>query len=62
VTLLAALMHEREREITDPLVELLISTVHRIGARAKKKVTEQRRRQLPQLQRRLLDTSVPGGL
>ncbi|WPB87822.1 DUF4158 domain-containing protein [Streptomyces malaysiensis] len=32
VTLLAALLHEREREITDTLVELLISTVHRIGA------------------------------
>ncbi|UKY47840.1 DUF4158 domain-containing protein [Streptomyces inhibens] len=35
------LLHEREREITDTLVELLISTVHRIGARAEKKVTEQ---------------------
>lgn len=41
LTLLAALLHEREREITDTLVELLISTVHRIGARAEKKVTEQ---------------------
>ncbi|MEV6544203.1 hypothetical protein [Streptomyces sp. NPDC051665] len=41
VTLLAALLHEREREITDTLVEQLISTVHRIGARAEKKVTEQ---------------------
>lgn len=41
VTLLAALLHEREREITDTLVELLIPTVHRIGARAEKKVTEQ---------------------
>ncbi|MEU6371199.1 hypothetical protein ABZ876_37335 [Streptomyces sp. NPDC046931] len=41
VTLLAALLHEREREITDTLVELLISTAHRIGARAEKKVTEQ---------------------
>ncbi|MDQ0797790.1 DUF4158 domain-containing protein [Streptomyces sp. B1I3] len=43
VTLLAALLHEREREreITDTLVKLLISTVHRIGARAEKKVTEQ---------------------
>ncbi|MFE3204781.1 hypothetical protein [Embleya sp. NPDC059237] len=36
VTLPAALLHEREREITDTLVELLISTVHRIGARAEK--------------------------
>ncbi|MFF7183566.1 hypothetical protein [Streptomyces sp. NPDC008121] len=41
VTLPAALLLEREREITDTLVELLISTVHRIGARAEKKVTEQ---------------------
>ncbi|MER7743334.1 hypothetical protein ABTX34_34400 [Streptomyces sp. NPDC096538] len=41
VTLLSALLHEREREITDTLVERLISTVHRIGARAEKKVTEQ---------------------
>ncbi len=40
VTLLAALLHEQEREITDTLVELLISMVHRIGARAEKKVTE----------------------
>ncbi|MGE9694919.1 MULTISPECIES: hypothetical protein [unclassified Streptomyces] len=41
VTLLAALLHEWERESTDTLAELLISTVHRIGARAEKKVTEQ---------------------
>lgn len=39
LTLLAALLHTRLREITDTLVELLISTVHRIGARADKKVT-----------------------
>jgi len=39
LTLLAALLHEREREITDTLVELLIATVHRISARAEKKVT-----------------------
>ena len=31
VTLLAALVHRRELEITDTLVELLIATVHRIG-------------------------------
>ena len=41
LTLLAALVHEREREITDTLVELLIATVHRIGARAEKKVTKE---------------------
>ncbi|XVQ16114.1 DUF4158 domain-containing protein [Spirillospora sp. CA-255316] len=34
VTLLAALLVEREREVTDALVDLLIATVHRIGARA----------------------------
>jgi hypothetical protein len=40
LTLLAALLHARQREITDTLVDLLISTVHRINARAEKKVTE----------------------
>lgn len=39
--LLAALLAQRQREITDTLVELLISTVHAIGARADKKVTEE---------------------
>lgn len=32
LTLLAALLYAREREVTDTLVDLLISTVHRIGA------------------------------
>ena len=41
LTLLAALLHSREREITDALVELLISTVHRIGARADKRVVQE---------------------
>ncbi len=41
LTLLAALLHTRLREITDTLVELLICTVHRIGLRADKKVTEE---------------------
>ncbi|GAA2128885.1 DUF4158 domain-containing protein [Actinomadura napierensis] len=41
LTLLAELLHAREREITDTLVELLISTVHRIGARADRRVTEE---------------------
>jgi hypothetical protein len=41
VTLLAALVAEREREVTDNLVDLLIATVHRIGARAERKVTEE---------------------
>lgn len=41
LTLLAALLHARQQEITDTLVELLISTVHRIGARADKKVTDE---------------------
>lgn len=38
--LLAALLFQRQREITDTLLELLNSTVHRINARAEKKVTE----------------------
>jgi hypothetical protein len=41
VTLLAALLAEREREVTDSLVDLLMATVHRIGARAERKVTEE---------------------
>jgi hypothetical protein len=41
VTLLAALVHQREQEITDTLVELLIATVHRIGARAERRVTNE---------------------
>ena len=41
LTLVAALLREREREITDTLVDLLISTVHRVGARAEKKVTKE---------------------
>jgi TnpA family transposase len=41
LTLLAALLWARERELTDTLVDLLISTVHRIGARAQNKVTNE---------------------
>jgi TnpA family transposase len=41
LVLLATLLHTRLQEITDTLVDLLISTVHRIGARADKKVTEE---------------------
>jgi hypothetical protein len=40
-TRLAALLHARQREITDTLVELLISTVHRFNARAERKVTDE---------------------
>ena len=39
--LLVALLVERHREITDTLVELLISTVHAINARADRRVTEE---------------------
>ena len=39
MALLAALLFCRRREITDALVTLLISTVHRIGARAERRVT-----------------------
>ncbi|MDT3441581.1 Tn3 family transposase [Pseudofrankia sp. BMG5.37] len=41
VTLLSALLVEREREVTDSLVDLLIATVHRTGARAEQKVTNE---------------------
>ncbi|MGH3261544.1 MAG: DUF4158 domain-containing protein, partial [Trebonia sp.] len=41
LTLLAALLHCRQREITDTLVELLNSTVHRINARAEVRVTKE---------------------
>jgi hypothetical protein len=41
LVLLAALLHQRQREITDTLVELLCSTIHKINARAEKKVTEE---------------------
>ena len=39
VTLLAAYLYCRHREITDALADLLIATVHRINARADTKVT-----------------------
>jgi TnpA family transposase len=38
LTLLAAFCHARGREITDALIDLLIATVHRIGATAEKRV------------------------
>lgn len=41
VALLAALLFCRRREISDALVNLLISTVHRIGARAERRVTKE---------------------
>ena len=41
LTLLAALVSCRTQQITDTLVELLCSTVHRIGARAEVRVTNQ---------------------
>ena len=41
LTLLAALVSCRAQQITDTLVELLCSTVHRIGARAEVRVTNQ---------------------
>ena len=37
-TLLAALCWQRQREITDNLVELLIHIAHRVGVRAEEKV------------------------
>ncbi len=41
VTLLAALLAEREQDVTDSLADLVVATVHRIGARAEQKVTEE---------------------
>jgi Tn3 transposase DDE domain/Domain of unknown function (DUF4158) len=41
LTLLAALLYCRARELTDTLVELLNSTVHRINARAEVRVTNE---------------------
>ena len=38
LTLLAALYHVRQAELTDGLVELLIELVHRISVRAERKV------------------------
>src|SRR5664280_1785306 len=41
VTLLAGYLHCRQREITDALVDLLITTVHRINAHAEAKVVKE---------------------
>jgi TnpA family transposase len=41
LTLLAALLYCRGREITDTLVDLLIATVHRINARADRRVVDE---------------------
>ena len=41
VTLLAALLRERERETIDTLVDLLIATVHRVGAHAETRVSRE---------------------
>jgi TnpA family transposase len=38
LTLLAAFGHLRQRELTDSLIDLLLNTVHRIGARAERRV------------------------
>jgi hypothetical protein len=41
LTLLAALLHCRQREIIDTLVDLLIATVHKINDRAKRRVVDE---------------------
>lgn len=41
LTLLAALLYCRGREITDTLVDLLIATVHKINARAERRVVDE---------------------
>jgi TnpA family transposase len=40
-TLLSAFCHQREQEITDTLIELLITLIHKIGARAKRIVEKE---------------------
>jgi hypothetical protein len=44
ITWLAAFVYLRARSLTDDLVDLLIETVHRIGARAERKVERERSR------------------
>lgn len=41
ITLLAALCSSRQAEITDALVELLVALVHKINARAERRVEKQ---------------------
>jgi hypothetical protein len=41
VTLLTALVRQRELEITNALLALLIATGHRIGVRAERRVTNE---------------------
>lgn len=52
VAMLAALLVTRQQEITDQLVQLLISTVHRIGLRAEKKVFRQMAAQFTRVSRK----------
>jgi len=55
MTLLAAFVHLRGRSLTDGLVDLLIETIHHIGARAERKVE---RELLDDLKRLSLPTSA----
>lgn len=41
LTLLAAFCQQRQRELTDTLVELLLDLIHRIGAKAERKVEKE---------------------
>jgi hypothetical protein len=41
ITLLAAFCHLRSRELTDTLVDLLLDLIHRIGAKAERKVDKE---------------------
>jgi hypothetical protein len=41
MTLLAGFAHLRSRELTDTLVDLFLELVHRIGARAERKVEKE---------------------
>src|SRR5207244_2534658 len=44
LTLLAIFGHLRERELTDTLVDLLLNTIHRIGARVERELLEDLKR------------------
>ena len=51
-TLLAVLCYLRSQEITDNLVDLLIQLVHRIGARAEKRVESRKSPKLEEFSQR----------
>lgn len=51
ITWLAAFVHLRGRALTDSLIELLVETVHAIGARAVYRAVQRRFRTFPSFDR-----------